>query len=111
VTRPGQRLRAFLGTGLFLVGVLGLPLTDAALFHRAGHDPYAGTTHFEGQGGDHHADRCALDKPVLPQRESLGSNGIVREAAPVAVRIALPASLAPVSIQVVTLHHSRAPPA
>jgi len=111
VTRPGQRLRAILGTALFLVGAFGLPLADAAFFHRAGHDPYAGTTHFEGQGGDHHADRCALDKPLLPQRESLGSTGIVRVVPPVAVRIALPASSVAEPLQTVTLQHSRAPPA
>lgn len=109
-SRP-TRFPALILFGLFLAGAFGLPLTDAALFHRAGHDPYAGTVHVEDRGGVHHADHCALGQSVLPQREALGCAGIARVAPPVASPVVLPAPLAPDASEPVTLQHSRAPPA
>jgi hypothetical protein len=111
VTPLAVRLRAVVLTGLFLAGALGMPLADSALFHRAGHDPYAGVTHVEPHGGAHHADRCTLAQAAAAQRESLGSAKAIRVAPSVAVRTAVPARCAPNGTELTELQHSRAPPA
>ena len=111
MTPLAVRLRAALLAGLFLAGAFGMPLADSALFHRAGHDPYAGVTHVEPHGGAHHADRCTLAQPAAAQRESLGSARAIRVAPAVTVRAALPASCAPHGAELAALQHSRAPPA
>lgn len=66
MTPLAVRLRASLLFGLFALGTLGVPLTDAALFHLAGQDACAGITHIEAHGGLHHADRCTLGLPQAP---------------------------------------------
>jgi hypothetical protein len=111
VTRLAVRLRASLLSGLFLAGALGMPLADAALFHRAGHDPFAGVTHVEAQGGSHHADRCTLAQPCAIQREALGSAGAIRTVPPLVVAVVSPAAASPAGAEPRALQHSRAPPA
>jgi hypothetical protein len=111
VTRLATRLRASLLAGLFLLGALGVPVADGALFHVAGHDPYAGVTHVEARGGSHHADRCTLAQPCAVQRESLGSAGVIRTVPPLVVHTVLPSAPAPAGAEPATLQHSRAPPA
>ena len=96
---------------LFLAGVLGMPVADGLLFHRAGGDPYAGVTHLEPLGSTHHADRCALQAPAMAQREGLGSARAIRVAPPLAIRIAPTIAAAPVAAELIALRHSRAPPA
>jgi hypothetical protein len=111
VTSPAVRLRAAFLSGLFLLGAVGVSLADAALFHEAGHDPYAGVTHVEARGGSHHADRCTLAQPCAVQRESLGSAGVIRTVPPLVVYTVAPSAPAPVGAEPATLQHSRAPPA
>lgn len=111
MTRLAVRFRAAFLAGLFLLGAVGVSLADAALFHEAGHDPYAGVTHVEAQGGSHHADRCTLAQHCAVQRESLGSAGVIRTVPPLVVYVVLPSSPAPAGAEPVTLQHSRAPPA
>lgn len=111
VTPLALRLRAALLTGLFFAGAFGFPLADAALFHRAGHDPYAGVTHVEPHGGAHHADRCTLAQPAAVQRESLGSAQAIRVAPPLVLRTVAPAMCTPHDAELAALQHSRAPPA
>jgi hypothetical protein len=111
VNRLTVRLRSALLFGLFLAGSLGVPVADAATFHMAGRDPCAGVTHLEAQGTSHHADRCALAQPTAAQREALGSAKAVRMAPPVVAHVVTPSSAVPHSAALVTLQHSRAPPA
>ncbi len=105
------RLRASLLSGLFLLGALGVPLADGAMFHVAGQDPCAGVTHVEAHGGQHHADRCTLAQPVVAQREALGSIEIVRTAPPESLRALIAAPMAPADATPRSHQHSRAPPA
>ncbi len=105
------RLRSLLCAGLFLAGAFGLPLTDAALFHRAGHDPYAGVIHVEQHGGAHHGDRCTLAQPVPPQLTGLPSTDIIQAAPPVECRTALAPAPEPRSADSPTTQRTRAPPA
>jgi len=111
VTLLAIRLRAFLLLALFLSGTVGLPVADAVTFHLAGRDPCAGLTHLEAQGSSHHADRCALAQPTADQREALGSAKAVRVPPPVVARVVTPSSAIRPSAALVTLQHSRAPPA
>jgi hypothetical protein len=111
VTSRAVRLRSSLLSALFLLGALGFPLADGALFHVAGHDPFANVTHVEATGGTHHADRCTLAQPVAPQQESLGSAEPLRVPPPLALRIEAPAAAAPCDADTNRLQHSRAPPA
>jgi hypothetical protein len=111
VTRLPVRLRSALLVGLFLVGSLGLPVADAATFHLAGHDPCAGLTHLEAQGSSHHADRCTLAQPTAAQREDLGSARTADIGQPAPTRIMLPSAARFRSAALLTLQHSRAPPA
>ena len=111
VTPLAVRLRSALLVGLFLAGSVGLPVADAATFHLAGHDPCAGLTHFEAQGSSHHADRCTLAQPVAAQREDLGSAHTADIAQPAATRAMVPSAARPRSAALLTLQHSRAPPA
>jgi hypothetical protein len=111
VTSRAVRLRSSLLSALFLLGALGFPLADGALFHMAGHDPFADVTHVEATGGAHHADRCALAQPVAPQQESLGSDQSLRVPPPLVLRIEAPAAAAPHDAAACRLQHSRAPPA
>jgi len=106
-----RRLRAALALGVFLSGTLGLPLADGAMFHLAGRDPCAGVTHVEAHGGLHHADRCTLAQPVAAQRESVGSAQVVRNVPPMTDRAPAREAAAPPATVLVTLQHSRAPPA
>jgi hypothetical protein len=105
------RLRPTLLAVLCFSGTLGLPLTDAAMFHLAGQDPCAGVTHLEAHGGAHHADRCTLAQPCAVQRESLGSAGAIRTVPPLVVYAMSPAATAPAGAEPTALQHSRAPPA
>jgi hypothetical protein len=98
-------------SGLFVLGALGVPLADGALFHVAGHDVYAGVTHVEAHGGAHHADRCTLAQPTAVQREALGSVGAIRTVPPLVVYAMSPAATAPGGAEPTALHQSRAPPA
>jgi len=111
VTTLLRRLRACSLLGLLLAGTIGLPVADAALFHLAGQDPCAGTTHIEAHGNQHHADRCVLARPVVAQRESLGSAEAVRIAPPMAVPAIAEDARLPADAAFFTLQHSRAPPA
>jgi hypothetical protein len=111
VNRLAVRLRAGLLFGLFLTGTLGVPLTDAALFHLAGQDPCAGVTHIEAHGGLHHADRCSLAQPAAAQREALGSSKAIKVSPHLLLRTDALSTRAPHSAEWVTLQHSRAPPA
>lgn len=111
MTRLAVRLRAALFFGLFLTGTLGVPLTDAAMFHLAGQDPCAGITHIEAHGGFHHADRCTLAQPAAEQRAALGSAKAIRVAPPEAERAGVPAVVAPTDIELASFQYSRAPPA
>ena len=88
-----------------------MSLADAALFHEAGHDPYAGVTHVEAHGGSHHADRCTLAQPCAVQRESLGSAGAIRTVPLLVEYVVAPSAPAPAGAERATLQHSRAPPA
>lgn len=105
------RLRSALLVGLFLAGSLGLPVADAATFHLAGHDPCAGLTHLEAQGISHHADRCTLAQPTAAQREDLGSAHTADVVQPPTTRALVPSPARPRSAALLTLQHSRAPPA
>ena len=111
MTRLAVRLRAALLFCLFLLGTLGVPLADAAMFHLAGQDPCAGITHVEAHGGLHHADRCTLAQPAAAQRAALGSAKAIRVALPQAERAGLPDAVTPTDIASASLQHSRAPPA
>lgn len=111
MTPPAVRLRSALLALVFVIGALGMPVADAALFHRAGHDPYAGVTHMEPLGGVHHADRCVLSAPAVAQREGLGSARAIRVAPPLHVRLAPTIVAAPARTDLVALQRSRAPPA
>jgi hypothetical protein len=111
VTRRAVRLRSSLLSALFLLGALGLPLADGALFHMAGHDPFADVVHVEATGGAHHADRCTLAQPVAPQQESLGSAQPLRVPPLLALQIEAPAAVPPCDADAGRLQHSRAPPA
>ena len=106
-----MRLRAAFLSGLFLLGAVGVPLADAALFHVAGHDPYAGVTHLEAQGGSHHADRCTLAQSCAVQREALGSAGVIRTVPLLVAYAVAPSVTAPAGAEPAALQHSRAPPA
>ena len=111
MTSRAVRLRSSVLSALFLLGALGFPLADGALFHRAGHDAYAGVTHVEAHGGAHHADRCTLAQPCAVQRESLGSAGAIRTVPPLVVYATSPAATAPAGAEPTALQDSRAPPA
>jgi hypothetical protein len=111
VTSLTTRLQSALLSGLFLLGTLGVPLTDAALFHRADRDPCAGITHVERQGGSHHADRCSIARPAVAQREALGSAKAIRVPPSVPTRAITPGAVVPTDLRFTTLEHSRAPPA
>ena len=111
MTRLAVRLRAGLLFGLFVLWTLGVPLTDAAMFHLAGRDPCAGVTHIEAHGGLHHADRCTLAQPAAEQRDALGSAEAIRVAPPQAERSGVLAVVAPTAIEPASSQHSRAPPA
>lgn len=108
---PASRFRALLCTGLFLVGALGFPLTDAALFHRAGHDPFAGVVHVEPQGNAHHGDRCALARPIAPTASGISSFDAIQAAPPVECRATLLPPVEPRSADTPSSHRTRAPPA
>jgi len=88
-----------------------MPMADGALFHRAGHDPYAGVTHLEPLGGLHHADRCTLNAAAVAQREGLGSARALRVAPLLVVRSTPSITEAPAPAELIALRHSRAPPA
>lgn len=105
------RLRSALLCGLFLLGTLGVPLADGAMFHVAGQDPCAGVTHVEAQGGSHHADRCTLAQPAAAQRQGIGSAHTVGIPLPLASRIIARSAASPQSTAFINLQHSRAPPA
>ncbi|HEX5005296.1 MAG TPA: hypothetical protein VFV65_08260 [Gemmatimonadales bacterium] len=106
-----MRSRSLLLLGLFLLGSLGVPLTDGALYHLAGKDPCAGLTHVEAQGSAHHADRCTLAQPSAPQQTAAGSGESVRISQPVATAVGgAPTSAFPAS-PLHSIRHSRAPPA
>jgi len=111
VTHPTIRLRAALLALLFVIGALGMPVADAALFHRAGHDPFAGITHMEPLGVVHHADRCVLSAPAVAQREDLGSARAIRVAPPLHIRLTPTIVAAPAATDLIALERSRAPPA
>ena len=111
MTNRAVRLRSSLLFACFLLGALGFPLADGALFHMAGHDPFADVIHVEATGGSHHADRCTLAQPVAPQQESLGSAQPLRVPPPLARRLEAPATAAPCNADASRLQHSRAPPA
>jgi hypothetical protein len=110
VTSRAVRLRSSLLSALFLLGALGFPLADGALFHVAGHDVYAGVTHVEAHGGAHHADRCTLglsQAPSLstPQIDGSGLSDQLPEA-PATSR----STDTPRSTDCPALPRSRAPP-
>jgi len=111
VTPLALRLRAALLFGLFLIGTLGVPLADAAMFHLAGQDPCAGITHIEAHGGLHHADRCTLAQPAAAQRDALGSAEAIRVAPPQAEHAGVPDAATLADNESASLQHSRAPPA
>jgi hypothetical protein len=110
VTAPAVRLRAAFLSGLFLLGAVGVSLADAALFHEAGHDPYAGVTHLESRGGSHHADRCALAVPHAPSQSAPQiDRAVIALGEPVAGRALCPTDAAPLTGPT-SPHRSRAPP-
>lgn len=111
MNRPASRLRTAALTALFLAGAFGMPLADAALFHRAGHDPYSGVVHVEQHGDAHHGDRCTLAQPIPPQVTGLPSSDIIQSAPPVECRTALAPTPAPRSADTPSTQQSRAPPA
>ena len=57
---PTRRFRGLVLLALFLAGSAGVPLADAAVFHRGGGDDLARVVHVEAAGASHHADDCLL---------------------------------------------------
>ncbi len=111
MTRLAVRLRAAFLSGLFLLGAVGVSLADAALFHEAGHDPFAGIIHVEPHGGAHHADRCTLAQPVPPQAMGIPAFDVIQSVPPVERHAALAPAPALRSTDPSALQRTRAPPA
>ena len=110
MTPLAVRFRAAFLCGLFLLGAVGISLADAALFHEAGHDPYAGVTHLESRGTTHHADRCALAVPHAPSQSAPRiDRAIIALGEPRANRALCPTDASP-STGPTSPHRSRAPP-
>ena len=110
MTPLAVRLRAAFLSGLFLLGAVGIALADAALFHEAGHDPYAGVTHVEPLGATHHGDRCTLGVPQAPSHTAPQVDGsVIATRGPESPVRPRPATT-PRSTDFSALPRSRAPP-